>query len=74
MDLLRQFNGDVATKEELRMYIVSYFEQAIIADVLEGKDVKALGEAINKLNKAFEQLSIDFDVKQRPTEESNPAR
>ena len=60
--LLLQFNADIQTKEALKLYLIEHFEREIIAEVLEGKDVKALGEAINKLNKAFEQLAIDYDV------------
>jgi len=74
MDNLRRFNADIGTKEDLLQYFVSFFEEEIVREAREGKDVKALAEAINKLEKAFEQLNIDFDVKQRPTEEQNQSR
>ena len=73
-ELLRQFNGDEQTKNAILSYCVKYFENNIILQAREGKDVKSLAEAINQLEKAFEQLSIDYDVKQRPTEEINQSR
>jgi hypothetical protein len=65
---LRQFNGDIHTKEAVLTYCVEFFERQLINRAYEGKDVKSLADAVQELKGAFEQLSIDYGIKQPPKE------
>lgn len=61
-------------REAVKAYFIAYFEQEIIKTAREGKPVGDLAEAINKLEGAFNQLSIELDVKPEQTEQTNQAR
>jgi hypothetical protein len=71
---LQRFNSDLITKSELKEYFIAYFEQQILKTAKEGKPVEALAQALNHIEGAFIQLSIDFDVKPESTTQENPAR
>ena len=74
MEILKRFNDDVNTKEVLLAYFIEYFESKIIERAKEKKDVSSLADAIIELEKAFDQLNIDFNAKHKATEEVNQAR
>lgn len=71
---LRRFNGDKTTKKDLQDYIISKFEEAIVKAAYEGKDVKPLANAAIELNKAFNQLDIDYAIPEETTKQVNQAR
>ena len=72
-DLLR-FNGDDSTKESVLSYLIEYFELKLVEEARAGKDIKALAEAINKVEDAFPQLSIHYGIKQKHAEQITEAR
>lgn len=73
MELLRRFNGDIHTKEALKEYIISFLEDVIIEKACKGECVKGAAEAINEVTRAFEQLDIDYGIKQPEDKQLNEA-
>ena len=59
---LRRFNGDKNTKTDLKEYLISYFEEAILKRAYDGGDVKPLANAVLEVKKAFSQLDIVLDT------------
>ena len=74
MHQLLRFNNDIHVRDAVKAYMVSYFEEQIVKEARAGKSVEALAEAVNKLEGAFNQLSIDLDVKPEQAEQTNQAR
>lgn len=73
MDLLRQFTGDYHTKNAVLAYLQDYLEQEIIIRARKGEDVRSLAEAINEIYKAFDNLDIQYGIKQKQNEQVNEA-
>jgi hypothetical protein len=74
MDTLRRFNGDTTTKEELRAYIIEYIGKEGIYRMFNRQDVSHIADACELITKAFEQLSIDYGIPEKPTAYTNEAR
>lgn len=72
--LLARFNGDKHTKEAVFVYFTQYFEGQIVKRAKEKQPVESLADAIVELEKAFEQLSIDYAAPKLPSEVSNESR
>lgn len=72
--LLQRFNGDKHTKDALIAYLKEYFEQQIVDLAYKGEDVYPTAEAVLVMVKAFEQLEIDFGIKEKQNENTNQAR
>ncbi len=71
---LRVFNGEKNTKQDVLNYCISYFEEQIIDRAYKGHDVKSLADAVVEIKKAFEQLDLDYAIKQKETTPTNEAR
>lgn len=71
---VRKFNGDKETKEDLKAYIISFFEESILKRAYENKDVRSLSQAVQEIKKAFDQLDIDYGVPEDTTKPTNQAR
>ena len=64
--LLSQFNNDFHTKEALIAFIVNHLETRIVENAIAKLPVASLADAIIELKKAFEELSLAYDIKQTP--------
>lgn len=73
MNNLIRFNGDKHTKEDVLAFLVEHFEQEIIYRARNKEDITSLAEAINEVEKAFDQLSILYDPKSAEQEQTNQA-
>lgn len=72
--LLQRFNGDKNTKAALVEYFDTYFKNKIVERALKKEDVKALAEAVGELHAAFDQLDIDYGIRQEKPIQTNEAR
>lgn len=73
-EILRRFNGDVHTKEAVSNYLVEHFKSEIIRRALLKEDVTSLADAILELEKGFEQLAIDYGIKEQSKQITTQAR
>ena len=74
MDLLRQFNGDVGTKEAVIEYITNFISEEAIRMMFAKEDVSHIADAKILIDKAFDKLSIDYGLKEQSTTQTNQAR
>lgn len=74
MDLLRQFNGDEGTKTALIEYINNIIAEEGVRRMFTREDVSHIADAKILIDKAFEQLSIDYAIPTKQSEPVNPAR
>ena len=74
MDTLRRFNGDKTTKEELRAYIIEYIGREGVYRMFQRQSVEHIADACELIQKAFDQLDIDYGIKEQPTTYTNEAR
>lgn len=73
-EILRRFNGDEHTKQALKEYLLTFFKEKIIEKALKQEDVKALAEACIELENGFNQIEIDYGIKQQQKPPTNGAR
>lgn len=74
MELLRRFNDDKATKEALKDYLNQFIAETAVNLMYERKDTSHIADAHDLINKAFDQINIDYGLKQKPIEQTNNAR
>lgn len=74
MESLRRFNGDKHTKEELRAYLIDYIGREGIYRMFNRQSVEHIADACELIQKAFEQLSMDYAVPKQQPEHTNEAR
>lgn len=74
MDLLRQFNGDVGTRDAVQQFITNFIAEEGVRRMFAKEDVSHIADAKILLDKAFDKLSIDYGVPTQPTEPINEAR
>lgn len=74
MDLLRAFNGDIATKEAVMEYVTDFIAEEALKRMFAKEDVAHIADAKTLLDKAFDQLSMTYGIKEQPTEPTNQAR
>lgn len=74
MELLRRFNDDKATKEALKDYLNQFIAETAVNLMYERKDTSHIADAHDLINKAFDQINIDYGVQQKPIEQTNNAR
>jgi len=63
-ELLKRFNADFHTREEVLSYIVEHLEGRIVEEAVKGNPVDAIARAINEINLAFDNLRESYDTKQ----------
>lgn len=73
-NVLRKLNGDKTTKEAFKEYLTSVVAQVGVGLMFEKKDVSHIADAKMLIDKAFEQLEIDYAIPEQTPEQSNPAR
>lgn len=73
-NILRQFNGDVGTKEAFKEFLITVIEDEVIKRVFEGKDVSHAKDAKELIDRAFEELDIKYGIRQETKKETNQAR
>ena len=73
-NLILQFNGDITTKEAVMEYITDFIAKEGIRRMFAKEDVSHIADAKILLDGAFEQMQIDYGLKQKPTESINEAR
>lgn len=74
MDTLRRFNGDKATKEALRAYIIEHIGKEGVYRMFNRQSVEHIADACELIQKAFEQLDTDYGIQEQPTTYTNEAR
>lgn len=74
MDTLRRFNGDKTTKEALREYIIEHIGREGVYRMFNRQSVEHIADACELIQKAFEQLDIDYGIKEPTTTYTNEAR
>lgn len=73
-NILRKFNGDKSTKEALQQYMTEVIAQEGVALMFSKKDVSHIADAKMLIDKAFEQLDIDYGIPNKQPKQSNQAR
>lgn len=74
MEPLRRFNDDRATKEALQEYLNQFIAETAVNLMYERKDTAHIADAHDLINKAFDQINIDYGIQQKPIEQTNKAR
>lgn len=74
MELIRRFNDDKATKEALQEYLKAFIAETAVIMMYERKDTSHIADAYDLINKAFDQINIDYGIQQKPIEQTNNAR
>lgn len=67
--LLRQFNGDVHTKEAVIEYLTDFIAAEGVRRIFRREDVSAVADAKDLIDKAFEALKDQYAI---PTKEKAP--
>jgi hypothetical protein len=73
-NLLRQFNGDVHTKEALQSFIDEVIATEALDRLYKGEDVSHIKDAHALIDKAFEVLNDQYGIKTKTSEGDNEAR
>lgn len=68
-NILRQFNGDVGTKDTFKEFMVAVIEDEAIKRIYEGKDVSHIKDAKELVERTFEELDIKYGLA-RPTQKT----
>lgn len=74
MDLLRAFNGDDGTKSAVLEYINNFIAEEGLRRMFAKEDVSHIADAKLLIDKAFDQLSVDYGLTIKPTKPINEAR
>lgn len=74
MEILRRFNGDKTTKDALRAYIIEHIGKEGIYRMFNRADVSHIADACELIQKAFDQLDIDYGIQEPNTTYTNEAR
>ena len=71
---VRQFNGDKNTKKDILDYCIEYFNKRILEEAYKGGSVTSLAQAVIELQKAFEQMEIEYAISTPEPKQVNEAR
>lgn len=63
-EILRQFNGDLRTKEAFHAFVVDAINEDAIERMYRGEDVSHIKDAKDLIDKAFSKLDIIYGIKQ----------
>ena len=74
MKELRQFNGDIATRDAVIDYIRDFIDTEGLEKMYAKKDVSHIADATDLITKAFEQLEIEYGIKDKQEEPKNASR
>jgi len=72
--LLRQFNGDVHTKDALIEYIHLFIADEGIRRIYANEDVSGVRDAKKLIDGAFEALHEQYAIPNKPKENTTEAR
>lgn len=73
-DTLRRFNGDPHTKAALKDFIDSFIQSEAVRMMYAREDVSAIPDAHNLINKAFQELEIQYGITERTKAPTNTAK
>lgn len=73
-DRLRQFNGDVDTKEALLGFIMSFINEEALKKMYDKQDVSHIGDAVSLINGAFESLETTYGIQIKQNTPTNQAK
>lgn len=71
MDKLSAFYNDKAMMEAVYIHVTDYLKKTALEKVFEGKDTHAIPEALNILERAFDQLEEKYGIKKKPKPSNN---
>jgi methyltransferase-like protein len=74
MDLLRQFNGDVSTKEQLIDFIHEHINSVALEKMYKGDSVAHIKDAKELIDSAFDMLEEMYGIKVEPNAVTNQAK
>lgn len=63
---LRQFNGDISTKEAVLAFIHDYIDKKALEMMYKKENVEHISDAVKLVDGAFEQLEINYGIQQKP--------
>ena len=72
-ETLRQFNGDVHTKEALIDFLHAFVAEEGVRRIYAKESVEAVADAKDIIDKAFDKLQEIYGTKPRPPEQTNQA-
>lgn len=72
--LLRSFNGDIQMREAFKQYLSDFIAQEAVRLIYTRTNTDHIADAHDLINKAFEQLDIDYGITEQQTTPFNPAR
>lgn len=72
--LLRSFNGDIQMREAFKQYLSDFIAQEAVRLIYTRTNTDHIADAHELLNKAFEQLDVDYGITEQPTKPFNTAR
>ena len=71
---LSRFNGDEQTKAELIAYLHDFIAEEGVRRMFARESVEHIADAKELIDGAFEQLSIDYGIKNKTKETTNESR
>lgn len=74
MDRLRQFNGDVETKNQLLDFIYEHINSTALERMYKGEDVSHIKDAKELIEGAFRELEETYSIKIKPNAPTNEAK
>lgn len=72
--LLRSFNGDIQMREAFKQYMSDFIAQEAVRLMYTRNNTDHIADAHDLINKAFEQLDVDYGITEQQTTPFNPAR
>lgn len=71
---IRQFNGDKKVKKQILNYCLGFFNERILEEAYKGGSVTSLAQAAVELQKAFDQMEIEYAIPTQQPEQIKEAR
>ncbi len=72
--LLIRFNGDVHTKEAFKEFLIAFINQEALEKMYKREDVSHIADAKDLVDRAFEQLAIDYAIPDKERENTNTSK
>ncbi len=73
-ETLRQFNGDVNTKEMVRAFMLDFIDKTALERMYKGEDVSHIKDAVKLIDGAFDELNHIYGIKTKPQPITNQAK
>ncbi len=64
-EILSRFNGDFNTKDALIEYLHNHIAVKALEKIYKREDISGIADAKEIIDSAFEQLTIDYGIKEK---------